>query len=266
MNIILESKSKIGILTGILSNIHRFADDINLVLTNEKLYVQGMDSSHVCIYEICLKPEWFQSYDVKKPVTIGLKSSVMCLIFGLRQENQSIHMELEKNMDKFDISFVNNPNSQDETPREFSIPIMDIDQEFMDIPDSEYDVSFQINSKVFSDIICPLIKFGDDVEFKLSDNIVTLTTDGIINGSITATLLNTSDNIQTIEKYKNDKSCQFRISLSLKYMVMFCSFHKIRKYVKLYITKDIPLRMEYSLEDDDPSQYMRLYLVPKIDD
>ena len=268
MNIILESKTKITIFTNILSNIQRFSDSINMNFNEDQLYVQGMDSAHVCIYEICLKSDWFETYSVTESLVIGVNSAVLCFIFGLRQEHQRICIEFIDKTDKLGILFKNNQSYPDETPREFYIPTLDIDQDMMEIPESEYEVSFVINSKKFADLISPLAKFGDSVKIVLSKSIVQLTTSGGTFGSTTATLLDINTNTKNIDNYVNTVSEQFEIAFSLKYMALFASFHKIGKDVKLHITQDNPLRMEYCLNEENvnSTEYLRLFLAPLVDD
>ena len=48
----------------IFSNLKYFTESINLMISEDKLYVQGMDQSHVCVYELFLDKAWFHLWEV----------------------------------------------------------------------------------------------------------------------------------------------------------------------------------------------------------
>ena len=273
VQISVSSKERINILNGIFGNIHKFSNDIVLIFSKNRLYIQGMDSSHVCVYEISLTSAWFDEYVVDLDINVGVQSSMLCLVMGIRQEHQSIWFEYSPaSSDKFDILFKNNPEFQDEIPREFNIPTMTIEQELMHIPDMPYPASIVLPSKTFSDIISPLQKFGDSVTFYLSPNCINLQVTEGTDGDIIATLLDDDQNLDIVKEYKMTSTTPIILSLSIRYMLIFCAFHKISKLVTLNIVPDNPFQMKYILDcgdngdENNDENYMRLYLAPKVDE
>lgn len=60
-----------------------------------------------------------------------------------------------------------------------------------------------------------------------------------------------------------DLSDQVSLTFSLKYLVNFCKATALSSSVKLRLSRDVPLLVEYSLSG---SSYLRFYLAPKVCD
>ena len=54
----IVDKKRCGEFINIFSNLKHFTDSISLMISEEKLYIQGMDQSHVCVYELFLDNSW----------------------------------------------------------------------------------------------------------------------------------------------------------------------------------------------------------------
>ena len=50
----------------IFQNLTQIANEIAMRFSEDKVYVQGMDSSHVCMFELVLKKEWFSVYELSE--------------------------------------------------------------------------------------------------------------------------------------------------------------------------------------------------------
>lgn len=55
------------------------------------------------------------------------------------------------------------------------------------------------------------------------------------------------------------------LTFSLKYLVNFCKASGLSAQVKLCLSNEVPLLVEYSLQDNSNS-YLRFYLAPKVRD
>ena len=50
-------------LINIIKTFKLLNDYITLIFDNDGLYIQGMDNSHICLYELSIKTEWFELYN-----------------------------------------------------------------------------------------------------------------------------------------------------------------------------------------------------------
>ena len=73
------------------------------------IYIQGMDLSHVALYEILLNKHWFDAYKLNtgdsKIISISL--DILSKVLAMRQKNQIILINFDDNPDKLNIQFKN---------------------------------------------------------------------------------------------------------------------------------------------------------------
>lgn len=262
MKLVIASKKKANVFTAIFQNLNKFTVDININFKEDEMYIQGMDSSHCSMFEICLKKEWFEDYQCNETTIVGINSLVLYKIFSTRQENQIIVMEYENDNDKLDICFKNLEKTENEFQKEFSIPLMDIESDMLGVPEVEYDIFININTKSFTTMVSQLEIFGDLVTLDYSKEKLFLKADGD-NGKIGIVLKDEkTNNLNKCDISIEDNMC---LSYSVKYISYFCSFSKINSNVNILFKESMPMLVHYELENSNDS-YIKFYLAPKIDD
>ena len=262
MKLVIASKKKANVFTAIFQNLNKFTVDININFKEEEMYIQGMDSSHCSMFEINLKKEWFEDYQCDQTTTIGINSLILYKIFTTRQDNQIIVMEYVDNNDKMDICFKNLEKAENEFQKEFSIPLMDIETDVLAVPEVDFDIYININTKSFTTMVSQLEIFGDVVTLDYSDEKLFLKADGD-NGKIGIVLKDEKTNNLNMCDINIDDS--LNLSYSVKYISYFCSFSKINSNVNILFKESMPMLVHYELENSKDS-YIKFYLAPKIDD
>ncbi len=66
---------------------------------DERLYAQGMDSSHCCLFELELLSDWFSEYECDKAVRLGVNCELLAKIFNCMGDNQNIQLDHTKDTD-----------------------------------------------------------------------------------------------------------------------------------------------------------------------
>ena len=95
----------------IFNYLKNFTDKLCLNLSEDKLYIQGMDNSHVCIYELFLVNTWFDVWDVQESKTYGVSLPIFNKILHICSEKQKIIITSETN-DKLDIEFISDEKGE----------------------------------------------------------------------------------------------------------------------------------------------------------
>lgn len=262
MKLIIGNKKKAQVFTAIFQNLNRFTVDVNLYLKKEEIYIQGMDSSHCSMFEIVLKKDWFEDYKCDKECFVGVNALILYKIFNTKQENQIIILEYTDENDKLDVCFKNLQPVENEFSKEFSVPLMDIDSELLQVPDVDYDIFVNINTKSFSTMVSQLDIFSDVVELDYNSEELSLNGDGD-NGKIRIVLKDSKTNNLNKCEIKNVNN--MKLSYSLKYISDFCSFSKVNPKVNIMFRDGMPMVVHYELEESENS-YVKFYLAPKIDD
>jgi len=68
MEITINDFKKASIFVNIFNYVKYFTDKITINIKQDQFYIQGMDNSHVCIFELKLQQSWFCQYNVNEPL------------------------------------------------------------------------------------------------------------------------------------------------------------------------------------------------------
>ena len=167
MKIELADKKRCGEFINIFSNLKHFTDSINLMISEDKLYIQGMDQSHVCVYELFLEKQWFHLWEVSTDETYGFQLSMFNKILHTYSDTQTIRLEGDIECDKLRIEFTSHTKS--DFNKFFEIPLMEINCELLHIPVCDYEVDLVMESKKFKSLIDELSHFNDTVTFRCDE-------------------------------------------------------------------------------------------------
>lgn len=267
MKLVIGSKKKAQIFAAIFQNLNKFTVDVNIILKEDEFYIQGMDSSHCAMFEIVLKKEWFEDYQNGIDTVIGVNSQILYKIFSTRQENQIVVLEYnQESGERLDICFKNLEKTENEFQKEFSVPLIEIDSELLAIPEIDYDICLNINSKSLSTIVSQLEIFDDvvtvDYNKENDSNVLSLKGNGD-NGKIKIILKD--DKVNNLNEFVVNNDVEMELSYSIKYISYFCSFSKVCQSVDLNLKESMPMVVHYKIEDSNNS-YIKFYLAPKIND
>ncbi len=275
LHIVIEKGNKSLVFSEILKKIKIFTDNIVIQFTDEYMYIQGMDSSHIVIFELKLKPEWFDTYIItkEKSYEFGINTNIISKILSVRDENQHIRLlQDDDESDKLSIDFINQNNANlikpDDDKKQikitccyeklFEMPLVDIDYDTFEIPPTEYDATLQMESKNMKNLIDNFALFDVSIlNFNFNQNDISLKTNGI-ETSMEVNILH-----EQMELYSITEDTEFNNSFNLNFMHKICQFSKVSKYVQIQQLKDRPLEFTYMIDDVNT---FRFYLAPSIND
>jgi proliferating cell nuclear antigen PCNA len=270
MKLEIKDPTKADIFTNMFQNIKLFTDNMNISFEKEQFYVQGMDSSHVSIFEINIAQEWFDTYEIKEPSVIGVSTPIFHKILNTRSIGHQISMEIgETDKDRMLIEFTS--ECQGTFDKSFHMPLMDIDTDRMLIPETEYDLEFIIDSKKMKSIIDELSHFGDAVSISFKDDTVLFASETAAEGA-----MKLKASIEDFDSCTVDDEATISSNYATRYIMWMTHFHKINKTCCVSIKNGIPMQFKYPIEnkgeendnEDNTSNqnYVRFFLAPKITD
>ena len=214
-----------------------------------------MDSSHVSIFEIKLHREWFDTFNVNETVMLGISCNIFPKILTTWTHDHSIKLEVT-NTDSLNISF-EKVDGNSEYNKYFQIPLIDMDTERLNIPEQEYTLDLEIDSKKFKKLIDELGMIGDTVDFVCNETEINATSKSI-EGSMTINIP-----FDDIDSYSIEENETLNLTFSLKYLRIIGQFHKAASAACLYMTTGNPLQIKYSI---DENSFIRFYVAPSIED
>jgi hypothetical protein len=169
MNIELYDEEKISIFYNIIILIKKSTLTISFDMTNERLFIQGMDSSKITLHEITLYPSWFDVFTLDSTELISSCSTILLdKIFSTYKSGQTFKI-YTNDENKVNIEFIGDTNGS--FNKYFQIGTIEIEQDYKEIPkDIDYDCTFTIDSRILIDTMNQLLKFGEILEIRYGIN------------------------------------------------------------------------------------------------
>lgn len=252
MKIIINDFKKAEQFVQIFQYLKLFSVHVNIKFDKEFFFIQGMDSSHVSVFELKLNKTWFHSYIVDDTCVIGVNTSIFFKILNIRADSQEITLII--NEDTIDIELTG--NDKNEYDKFFTMPMVDIESEELNIPDSESSLVFSMESKKFKLLIDQFSNFGEDIEFNYSNDELNVVSDNNTEGSMKINI-----KLDDMESCEVEEDLEFNCNFSLKQISNMAQFHKLTSDLFIHISPDQPFKLLYRLEDDN---YFRFFLAPKV--
>jgi len=247
------------LLKKVVDAIKDLVQDCNFDCNDSGLALQAMDNSHVALVSMMLKAESFSPYRCDRNIALGVNLTSLTKVLRAAQNEDILTLKAEDAPDVLNLVFESSDNDR---ISEYDLKLMDIDQEHLGIPDTEYAATITMPSSEFKRICIDLMALSESVSIEASKDGIKFHASGDIgNGAVT---LRTNVNVEKPELGVDiELSEPVSLTFSLKYLVNFCKAAGLSKTVKLCLSSEVPLLVEYNLSG---SSYLRFYLAPKIGD
>tara|TARA_B110001469_G_C9643449_1_gene324303 strand:+ start:221 stop:1045 length:825 start_codon:yes stop_codon:yes gene_type:complete len=255
----------------IISNCKYLSEFITFNCSPEKIYSQGLSLDHCSIYELTINKEWFDDYewnqDSDQPV-FSISTDILAKVLSARQPSQKMIIEYSNKPDYITLKFVSSSETTSsnikEFPKEFMLPLIDVDMDHLEIPEMEYSAEFGIESKALNTTNEQLSLFNETLTIHCSEDEIYLRSKGN-DGELKVTLFN--ETCEHITEFALDEDISLTLDFSIKHFNVFCRFLKVSNNVMLGFTKKAPMKFEYIMdEQDDSNLKLVFYLAPKISD
>jgi proliferating cell nuclear antigen PCNA len=261
MDILLCDPEKINVFASIFQHIKVFTETINIIFYKDKVFMQSMDSSHVTVFEITLPAVWFDKYihQGETPHTLGLHSSILFRILNARDKTHKINIIYDtEEVDKLYLHFTSDKKA--EFDKRFEIILIELETEYMEIPEIEHEAEFTLDSFNFANIINQLKMFGDNLSIKCSEEDIVLYSSSQDQGKMFVNI-----KIDDLTTFVINEGSNIELSFSLAYLHNICLYNKLSKEIDIKIAKDYPMKIVYRIAGHDDAN-MTFYLAPKLDD
>jgi proliferating cell nuclear antigen len=258
MRLIIDNKSKIDTFVAIFQLLKNWSTNINIHFQDTKLYIQSMDKSHICLANIEISKEWFTEYQQDSNTKISVDSSHLAIIlnYALKHEKIEIKFEDENEPDKLYINFLNK-ETKGAFDHFFEVPLIDFDEESLEIPAVEYDVEFSSNSKKMSDLFSELLVFGSDLNIMCDENTLEFNSEGD-SGKLKVNIP-----IDDLHEFSISEGEKINVSYSLSHLSKMCTSTKLSNNISISISSEYPMALKYDLGNDSNVIF---YIAPKVVD
>ncbi|KAL8763100.1 MAG: hypothetical protein Q9184_000993 [Pyrenodesmia sp. 2 TL-2023] len=244
------------LLKKVVDAIKDLVQDCNFDCNDSGIALQAMDNSHVALVSMMLKAESFSPFRCDRNIALGINLSSLMKVLRCAQNDDILTLKADDAPDVVNLVF---ETSESDRLSEYDIKLMDIDQEHLGIPETEYAATISMPSAEFQRICRDLNALSESVAIEATKEGVKFSCTGDIgNGAVT---LRSYTNVENPEKNIDiSLSEPVALTFSLKYLVNFCKASGLSGTVKLCLSNEVPLLVEYTLASNS---YLRFYLAPK---
>lgn len=226
--------------------------------TENGVSLQAMDSSHVALVSLKLDSQGFEEFRCDRNLSLGINLSSMSKIIRCSANDDSITFRAHDDADTITFLF-ESPNQERQS--EYEIKLMDLDAEHLGIPEQEYGCIVTMPSTEFSRICRDLSQLGDSMTIACAKKNVQFSAKGDLGtGHVRLSQTAAADSDESVTIELNEP---VSVTFAIKYLVNFCKAAPLSNKVRLSLSNDVPIVVEFQMED---LGYVRYYLAPKIDD
>ena len=258
MNIQISDKKKKDVFVSVFQVLKNCTNLICAHFEDSRLHIQGMDKSHICLFDVKLDKTWFAKYDVSKGMRICFDTNVFHSIISTKGENQDLIITMEDaGQETLHIKFDSPDAKKGDFKKSFKMPLADYDYDEMHIPEVDYDAEFSLSSKQISEMFSQMSNFGSDIIIKCSEEDISLNTNGV-TGEMRVDIP-----IDDLTSYSIVEGAEIKLTYSLAYMNKMCITNKLSTDIDFSLSNDRPMKIEYSLGEDSS---MVFFIAPKLED
>lgn len=255
----LENKLKKELFVSIFYNLKNCSTILSLVFKKEGLFIQGMDKSHVCMYEVNISKDWFYTYENDEiESVISLDSQTFFSVLNLVNDFYKIEIYQNNTLkDNLNIDLIVHNDKSGDFSKYFIIPLAETDFELFTLPNIEYEVDFSMDAKKMCEITNQLLLFGSDLEIICNEEKIQLGTNGISGNMLVNILLN------DLKEFSIAEGECIVLKYSLSYLGKMCLSNKLSNIIEFSLSSEYPMRINYDLGENSS---LTFFIAPKIVD
>lgn len=248
-----------NILKKLLDAIKDLLNEAPLDCSETGISLQAMDSSHVSLVSLNLRSDGFDTYRCDRNKSMGINLVSMTKILRCAGNDDAITIKADDNADT--VTFVFEAPSGDKVS-DYEMKLMDIDQEHLGIPDTEYSCVVKMPSAEFQRICRDLSQIGESVNICCTKDGIRFSASGDL-GTGNIKLVQTANADKEEENVTIEMTEACTLTFALRYLNFFSKATPLSPTVSLSMSADVPLVVEYKVGD---MGHIRYYLAPKIED
>jgi len=220
--------------------------------------LQAMDGSHVALVSLNLSMEGFEHYRADTNMVLGVNVNLLAKVMKLADPSDSITLSADDNATHLKLVF---QNPKTERTTEFTMNLIQLDNEHLAIPETEYSSIVSINSSEFTKICKELYSLNETMTITTSPEFVQFSVESEVgSGSIK---IGANESGPKEEQTTLEVTDSVQQQFAIRYLNMFNKASSLSTFTRLCLHEDQPLVVEYKI---DQLGVLKYYLAPKIND
>jgi len=247
------------LLKKVLESLKDLLNEATWDCADTGIQLQAMDNSHVSLVSVNLRADGFDKFRCDRQLSMGMNLTSMSKILKCAANNDIITIKAQDQADT--VTFVFEAPNQEKVS-DYEMKLMNLDQEHLGIPETDYACVIKLPSSEFQRIIKDLSQFGESVTIACTKEGVKFSSQGDIGvGNIK--LAQTANVDKEEEAVTIEMQEPVTLNFACRYLNMFTKASCLSPQVTLSMSPEVPLNVEYKIGDIG---HIRYYLAPKIED
>lgn len=142
----------------IVDAIKNLVQDCNFDCNESGMALQAMDNSHVALVSMVLKTELFNRWRCDRNLALGINLTSLNKVLKSLQSDDLLSITAEDTPDVISFAF---ESTESDRFSQYDLKLMDIDQEHLGIPDTEYAAVVKMPSSEFQRITRDLMQLSE---------------------------------------------------------------------------------------------------------
>ena len=243
----------ITLFKNIVKFVHSILDKVNFGFEPDGIHITTMDQSHISFIDCLIPKELFSNYNCGSGngVVKGIDLNCLSKILNHLKIEDDFIMSFETDCDAMDIKFINTRYT-----KFYTMKLMVIDQDNLDICDLGEISEITIDSKYFDTIMHEFADIGENFRFKILENKEKISLK--CDGDMTSLKMVLQDEEIT---YKHLKDIE--LFFNIEHIQKFTRGNSINKKAEIKIAHNLPIQLSYSILS---TGYIHYYVAPRIED
>lgn len=231
----------------------------NFNCTEHGLTVQAVDDSRVLLVSLLVGQAAFNEYRCDRDITLGIDMESFSRIIKCGNNEDYLTILAEDKPSNVMTIF---EDKKKERVSEYSLKLMDIDSEFLNIDEMDYDSVITMPSGEFAKIVRDLKNLSESLNIIVTKDSVKFSSEGESGtGSVVLKPYNDLDHQE--ESISVNLENPVNLTFGLKYLSDIIKATSLASTITIKLADKTPALFEYKL---DAGGYLRFYLAPKFDE
>jgi len=226
-------------------------NDVNLYITKDGIKITTLDTARAALIDLRLSSENFEEYECNSDeIVAGINITNTFKLLKPITNNDTL--SLESNEKEFLIFKIENP--QKKTKTEFKLKLLEIDEDHIEIPEINTDVTTVMQSVDFQRICRDMMNISNEIKISREDNFIKFDCEG--------DFANQKTSIECIdqEKFKGKLSGMY----SLKYLNLFTKATNMCSSIQILMENEMRfLILKYNVANLGE---LKFFLATKVDE
>jgi proliferating cell nuclear antigen PCNA len=223
--------------------------------------IQTMDPTRVCLVDVHLPASWFENYKCQTACDLSTSMSILVKMLGCAERGQNTVIQSMKKGEGWEL--ILSGGCEGTFRKEFMLPLYNIDDELMDIPQMDADVDFVMSAGHWAKILDELAIFGKNIKVTCGEDGTKMSTKEVESDSGMSCLIGLDD-VTSYEACDEKIEIQFAAKL-LQQSAATRNASCLGPVgdVAIHFTEGRPADIEYQLGEGATARFL---IAPRVND